>query len=229
MSEPEPFPLAVCRKSVLRQALRITGDLSGAEDVLQELLVNLMGISAVRRETICSFDRYIAASVRNLAVRWCKKHRGPMHEPLSGDLYERTVEECTELVENESEMNSLMERIPQGCREVLICFYVEECTAEEVATHVGISTAAVKKRLQRAAAKLRPLGADYRRRARFAHDATVTDPGMAHYSMDWTDAAVPISAPVPRIAVDNDPRARRPWPSAVTNTCETLVWTSSLS
>jgi RNA polymerase sigma factor (sigma-70 family) len=154
------FP-EIHRDAVLMQAFKITADLSGAEDVLQSLLVNLLRLSAAQRKSIRSFDRYIAASVRHLALRWRKKHQAPEHESLSVDFDERTTEDFTRLVADENEINYLLNQIPEGYREALVYFFAEDCTAEEVAARLGISTDAVKKRLQRALVKLAAARAAY--------------------------------------------------------------------
>jgi RNA polymerase sigma-70 factor (ECF subfamily) len=152
------------RDAILEQAFRITGDLAGAEDVLQSLLVNVMRLPADRRTQIRSWESYIAVATRNLAVRWRKSHRPHNHQSFRADSDDRVTEDFTELVADENEINFMLSQIPAACREAFVYFVAEDCTAQEVAARLRINTGTVKKRLQRAALKLAAARAAYTRR-----------------------------------------------------------------
>jgi RNA polymerase sigma factor (sigma-70 family) len=147
------FP-GIDHHSVLKQAAKITGDPAGAEEVREHFYAGLLRLSAAQRSNIRSLDAYIFASVRNLALRWRRRHRPQNHLRLDAVLNERRIEDFTALVADEDEINFLLNQLPEDCQEGFAYYFAEDCTAEEVAARLGISTAAFKKRLQRAMLKL---------------------------------------------------------------------------
>lgn len=134
---------------VLKRAFRITRDLAGAQDVQQTFYLGLLRLSTDQRAAIRSLDAYISDSVRNLALRWRKKHQPSNHKGLGAEFNEEKVDDVAERVAEENEINFMLNHLPEDCREGFVYYVAEGCTAKEAAARLGISVEAFKKRLQR--------------------------------------------------------------------------------
>lgn len=135
---------------VFRRAFKVTGDLCGAEDVQQTFYRNLICLSDEQRGDIRSFEKYVAASIRNLGVQWCKQHRPPQHESLDDDFAERMIDDFTNQLADEQEIEFMLQQLPEDCREAFVLYFAQDCTAEEVARKLRMNTEALKKRLRKA-------------------------------------------------------------------------------
>lgn len=139
---------------VLRKAFQTTGDLCGAEDVQQTLYRNLICLSEHQRAGIRSFEKYLSVSIRNLGIRWRKQHRPPQHESLDEDFAEKMIDDFTNQLADEQEIDFMLSHLPHDCREAVVLYFAEDCTAQEVAIRLGINTEALKKRLRKAMLRL---------------------------------------------------------------------------
>jgi RNA polymerase sigma factor (sigma-70 family) len=140
--------------AVLKQAASITRDLAGAEDVQQTFYLGLLRLSADQRMNIRSLDAYISGSVRNIAVRWRKKHRPSNHEGLDAEFIKENVDDIAERVADENEINFMLSQLPENCRKGFVYYFAEDYTAKEAAARLGITTESFKKRLQRSILEL---------------------------------------------------------------------------
>lgn len=147
------FP-GIDHDGILKQAVNITRDLAGAEEVRQSAYVGLLRLSKARRANILSLNAYVFASVRRLALRWRRVHRRPDHLSLDAAFNEKTVEDFAAGIADEDEINFMLNQLPKNCREGFVYQFMGGCTAKEVASRLGISEAAWKKRLERAMLKL---------------------------------------------------------------------------
>lgn len=148
-----PRLVAVCRARVGRRA--------AAEDLAQEAL--LRGFD--RLHSLADLDKF-GPWLRAIAVRACLdwlKARGRAEVPFSalacdpdglavaGDDAEPDLDRADEL----NKLAALVATLPEECREVLLLFYYQEQTYQEIAHTLGVSPATVNLRLAKARAMLR--------------------------------------------------------------------------
>jgi len=133
-------------------ALRLTGSMAHAEDIVQESFLALLRPG-------CSFDpsraairTYLFGAVRNQALNRLRRreqcgqynstdHRTPETEALRGEMADAVACAIAEL--------------PETQREVLLLAHYEQLSLTEIAEITQLEVTAVKSRLQRARATLR--------------------------------------------------------------------------
>ena len=148
----KPKVYAVC--------LRMTGNMSEAEDLTQEIFIQLLGkAGSFRGESQFSSwlyrltTNYVLMHFRKL-VR--KKERFPNLE----DEYEATRALKFSLGKqllDRIALDAAVARLPSGCRSVFLKFEVEGYNHEEIATTFGCSVGNSKSQLHKARRKLRKL------------------------------------------------------------------------
>ncbi|MBK6685304.1 MAG: sigma-70 family RNA polymerase sigma factor [Deltaproteobacteria bacterium] len=145
---------------IYRFGLRLCGDRSDAEDVVQETML------AMAKE-LSSFrgDASLSTWIYSIARSYCARRR--RKKPLESDLGaldadapevqdpSPNAERIAEDRELEVALEEAIARLPGADREVLVLRDVEGLTAPEVAKVVGLSVDAVKSRLHRARLKVR--------------------------------------------------------------------------
>ncbi len=169
-----------CQNTVTAVALAITRDVPTSEDIAQEAFLSAWQ-HLKRLQNPNSFLPWLRQITRNLA----REHlRASRHRPLDGPGADIAIELAADpsptpmqqLVADEREMAAadLISALPEDSREVLLLFYREGQSSQQVALLLGLSDAAVRKRLSRARATLRD---DLL--ARFGEFAASTAPGAA--------------------------------------------------
>ena len=159
------FPGIVNHDVVLRHAARITRDLAGAEDARQNAYLGLLRLSDEALANIRDWDAYIAVCVRNAAVRWRERYSSLKFVGLeAAALEQKEGEDFTARIADEDELNYMLRQLPKNCREAFVWYFGNGLSAAEVAARLGISVAAVKKRLRRALEKMAVAGRVYRKR-----------------------------------------------------------------
>lgn len=169
-----------CQNTVTAVALAITRDVPTSEDIAQEAFLSAWQ-HLKRLQNPNSFLPWLRQITRNLA----RDHlRASRHRPLDGPGADIAIELAADpsptpmqqLVADEREMAAadLISALPEDSREVLLLFYREGQSSQQVALLLGLSDAAVRKRLSRARATLRD---DLL--ARFGEFAASTAPGAA--------------------------------------------------
>jgi RNA polymerase sigma factor (sigma-70 family) len=169
-----------CQNTVTAVALAITRDVPTSEDIAQEAFLSAWQ-HLKRLQNPNSFLPWLRQITRNLA----RDHlRASRHRPLDGPGADIAIELAADpsptpiqqLVADEREMAAadLISALPEDSREVLLLFYREGQSSQQVALLLGLSDAAVRKRLSRARATLR---VDLL--ARFGEFAASTAPGAA--------------------------------------------------
>jgi len=183
--------VAGCQNTVTAVALAITRDVQASEDIAQEAFLNAW--QHLRRlQNPSSFLPWLRQIARNLA----RDHlRALAHRPLDGEGAELAIElaadpapspmECIEADERERAAGDLISALPEDSREALLLFYREGQSSQQVAALLGLSDAAVRKRLSRARASLRE---DLL--ARFGEFARDSAPGVAFTGMIGTALAM---------------------------------------
>lgn len=148
------------KSRVYAVCLRMTGNMSEAEDLTQEIFIQLLGkAGSFRGESQFSSwlyrltTNYVLMHFRKL-VR--KKERFPYLE----DEYEATqglkISIGTQLLDRIA-LDAAVARLPSGCRSIFLKFEMEGYNHEEIATIFGCSVGNSKSQLHKARRKLRKL------------------------------------------------------------------------
>jgi RNA polymerase sigma factor (sigma-70 family) len=148
--------VAACQNTVTAVALAITRDVSASEDIAQEAFLNAWQ-HLERLHNPDSFLPWLRQIARNLARDHLRKYRD---QPLDGPNAELALamaadpgpQPMQKLLEDEHEATAaeLIAALPEDSRETLLLFYREGQSSQQVATLLGITDAAVRKRLSRA-------------------------------------------------------------------------------
>ena len=134
-----------------RFALHMTGSPAAAEEISQEVFVQLMGPTSRFDETRGSLESFLYGIARNLARVF--RRRGPVAEaverPFDPDI-------LGELIGNETTLalHRTLRDLPERYRDVIVLCDLEERTYEEVARILGCPIGTVRSRLHRARALL---------------------------------------------------------------------------
>ncbi len=176
--------VAACQNTVTAVALAITRDVPASEDIAQDAFLSAWQ-HLKRLNNPSSFLPWLRQITRNLARDHLRAHR---HRPLDGETAELAIELAADpapspmqqLVEDERERAAadLISALPEDSRETLLLFYREGQSSQQVAMLLGLSDAAVRKRLSRARQSLHE---DLL--ARFGEFAQSSAPGVAFTSV----------------------------------------------
>lgn len=150
-----------CQNTVTAIALAITRDRQASEDIAQEAFVKgWQQLHQLRSST--SFLPWLRQITRNLARDWLRAQRG---RPLTGEAAEVAMSMAADpapgaadrlqRVEEEIAAEDIISALPADSREVLLLYYREGQRSQQVADLLGLSDAAVRKRLSRARALVR--------------------------------------------------------------------------
>lgn len=150
-----------CQNTVTAIALAITGDRQASEDIAQEAFVK--GWQQLHQlRSASSFLPWLRQITRNLARDWLRAQRG---RPLSGEAAEVALTMAADpapgaadrlqRLEEEIAAEDIISALPADSREVLLLYYREGQHSQQVADLLGLSDAAVRKRLSRARAQVR--------------------------------------------------------------------------
>ncbi|PPU42104.1 RNA polymerase sigma factor [Xanthomonas arboricola] len=169
-----------CQNTVTAIALAITRDIAASEDIAQEAFLRAWQRLAQLSQP-ASFLPWLRQITRNLARDWLRANR---HRALSGEAADLAIamaadpapSPADQLLQVEEEIAALdiISALPEESRETLLLFYREGQSSQQVASLLGLSDAAVRKRLSRARARVR--GELLRRFGEFARGSA---PGVA--------------------------------------------------
>ncbi len=186
--------VAASQNTVTAVALAITRDVPASEDIAQEAFLSAWQ-NLKRLKTPDSFLPWLRQITRNLA----RDHlRGGKRRPLDGEAAELAIAHAADpaatpmqqLIDDEREAVAadLISELPAESREVLLLYYREGQSSQQVATLLGMSDAAVRKRLSRARQSVRDGLLQ-----RFGEFARSSAPGIAFTAM--VAGAVATAAP----------------------------------
>ena len=150
-----------CQNTITAIALAITGDRAASEDIAQEAFVRgWQQLHQLRSPS--SFLPWLRQITRNLARDWLRAQRG---RPMSGEAAELAISMAADpapdsldrlaRLEEEVAAEDIISSLPADSREVLLLYYREGQRSQQVAALLGLSDAAVRKRLSRARALVR--------------------------------------------------------------------------
>jgi RNA polymerase sigma factor (sigma-70 family) len=148
--------VALCQNAVTGIALAITRDVQASEDIAQEAFLKGWRQLATLKNPD-SFLPWLREITRNLARDHLRAQR---RRPMTGETAEialtlaadtaPTPAETLLQTEQEAAAREVIAALPEDSREVLLLYYREGQRAQQVAALLGITDAAVRKRLSRA-------------------------------------------------------------------------------
>jgi RNA polymerase sigma factor (sigma-70 family) len=150
-----------CQNTVTAIALAITRDVAASEDIAQEAFLKAWQ-QLDRLKNSASFLPWLRQITRNLARDHLRANR---NRPLSGEGAELAIGMAADpspspaqrLLQTEEERVAadIISTLPEESRETLLLYYREGQRSQQVALLLGLSDAAVRKRLSRARALVR--------------------------------------------------------------------------
>jgi len=153
--------VVACQNTVTAIALAMTRDVQASEDIAQEAFIKAWQ-QLNQLSNPSSFLPWLRQITRNLARDWLRANR---NRPLSGEAAEIAIgmaadpapgaAEAMARVEEELAAEEIISALPEDSREALLLFYREGQRSQQVAALLGLSDAAVRKRLSRARATVR--------------------------------------------------------------------------
>ncbi len=169
-----------CQNTVTAIALAITRDVQASEDIAQEVFLKAWQQLHQLNNT-SSFLPWLRQITRNLARDWLRANR---NRPLSGEAADIAIgmaadpspngADAIARIEEELVAGEIISALPEDSRETLLLYYREGQSSQQVAMLLGLSDAAVRKRLSRARASVRE-----EMLKRFGEFARATAPGTA--------------------------------------------------
>jgi len=172
--------IVASQNTVTAVALAITRDPGASEDIAQEAFLSAWQ-NLKRLQNPSSFLPWLRQITRNLAYDHLRRHR---QRVINGEAAEIAISHAADpsalpeeqLLDAERERMAaeLISELPEESREVLLLYYREGQNSRQVAELLGLSDAAVRKRLSRARKSLR---GDLL--SRFSDFARATAPGTA--------------------------------------------------
>ena len=150
-----------CQNTVTAIALAITRDVQASEDIAQEVFLKAWQ-QLHRLNNHASFLPWLRQITRNLARDWLRANR---RRPLTGEAAEIAIGMAADpspspaqrllRLEEECVAEDIISALPEDSRETLLLYYREGQSSQQVAALLGLSDAAVRKRLSRARASVR--------------------------------------------------------------------------
>jgi len=129
-------------------ALRVLGDTGMAEDLLQEIFMQLWRNPAAFDSSRGTLAPWLVAITRNRAIDWLRKRRPetPVAEvPLS---IEPDLGSKTDFARSVGKIRSLLDRMPPTQKDLLEMAYFEGLTHSEIAARTGQPLGTVKTRIR---------------------------------------------------------------------------------
>ncbi|MEO8365825.1 MAG: sigma-70 family RNA polymerase sigma factor [Pseudoxanthomonas sp.] len=153
--------VVACQNTVTAIALAITRDVASSEDIAQEAFLKAWQ-QLNQLKSASSFLPWLRQITRNLARDHLRANR---NRPLSGEGADVAIQMAADpsptpserLLQTEEEIvaTEIISALPEESRETLLLYYREGQSSQQVATLLGLSDAAVRKRLSRARASVR--------------------------------------------------------------------------
>ena len=144
--------VAAHQAELYRYAYRLSGSQADAEDLTQQtFLVAQAKLGQVREPD--SRRAWLFAVLRNA---WLKSRRRPLHSAGDGELLDRLPSpEMPEDAIDRERLQTAIDELPDEFKLVLLMFYFEACSYQEIAQRLEIPAGTVMSRLSRAKGHLR--------------------------------------------------------------------------
>ncbi|HNU14548.1 MAG TPA: RNA polymerase sigma-70 factor [Chitinophagaceae bacterium] len=138
-------------------AIRFTGNKEVAEDIVQEVFLNFWK-KKLRFNNESQAKTYLYTSIKNACLN-ISRHQQVVSK-FNSNQNDATIEDAKALenmIRSEvlGEIHAAIEKLPEGCRQVLKLAFFESLKNEEIASHLGISVNTVKTQKARALQLLR--------------------------------------------------------------------------
>jgi RNA polymerase sigma factor (sigma-70 family) len=133
------------RKSITAFLLRNNGTADDAEDMLQEALIILWErIRTGRHEYNAKLSTFLFGTVRNLWLRRLarKRRESPATHPPE-EFPDETLSPLDQIIDDEQTkaVRSALEALGEPCRTLLLLFYWEELSMDDIARRLGFANA----------------------------------------------------------------------------------------
>ena len=150
-------------RRVFTLCLRMTGDVSEAEDLTHDIFIQLIRkVGTFRGES--QFRTWLYRLTINQVLMHFRRpirrnETASMHEDIYGELIPRRVVKHSwgSQAADRIDLDTALAKLPSGCRSVFLKFDVEGYNHEEIARFFGFSTGNSKSQLHKARRKLRKL------------------------------------------------------------------------
>lgn len=133
------------RKMVVSYISKNSGTFDDAEDMLQEALVILWErVRSGRFEHSAKLSTFIFATVKNLWSRKLARSRRETRTEINDETTSDGEPTLIESLINKERVDFLkdcMKKIGEQCRKLLLLYYWEEMSMEQIAVHMGLANA----------------------------------------------------------------------------------------
>jgi RNA polymerase sigma factor (sigma-70 family) len=188
-----------CRHTVTGIALAIVKDLDASEEVAQEVFIYIWQQLATLREP-ASFLPWVRQMTRHRSYNYLRDNK--VKQKVLGEEAESLLENFADptasmqdLLEREQQqiiMQDFISQLPEDSREIVLLYYREEQSSQQVADLLGLSDANVRKKLSRVREQLKDSLL-----ARYGQLVLSTAPGLgfsAVVAAALSSAAPPVAA-----------------------------------
>lgn len=144
------------RQTVTGIALAIVKDLDASEEVAQQVFIHVWQQLQTLREP-ASFLPWLRQITRYRAYNYLRDHK--IKQKVSGEEAELLLEQFADPTANVAEnlqrdeqnavIQQLIDQLPEDSREIVLLYYREEQSSQQVAALLGLSDANVRKKLSR--------------------------------------------------------------------------------
>lgn len=134
--------------TIYRVAFQYTGNVSDAQDILQDVSVALV-TAKVPFDDDCYLRNWICRVTVNKCINLRKSKKHHSWEELNENIPENNCEQIS--------LSDELERLPVKYRTVLYLYYYEEFSIEEIADILSLNSNTVGSRLRRGREKLRKI------------------------------------------------------------------------
>jgi RNA polymerase sigma factor (sigma-70 family) len=151
-----------CRHTVTGIALAIVKDLDASEEVAQEVFIYIWQQLATLREP-ASFLPWVRQMTRHRSYNYLRDNK--VKQKVLGEEAETLLENFADpaatmqdLLEREQQkiiMQDFISQLPEDSREIVLLYYREEQSSQQVADLLGLSDANVRKKLSRVREQLK--------------------------------------------------------------------------
>lgn len=143
-------------KAMYNTALRISGNPTEAEDIMQEAFLSAFSkLDTLSGEV--TFGAWLKQIVVNKALDFVKQRKIPFEniESQITDVPEQTANNSVDFSAEVSEVKQVLESLPEGYRIILSLYLIEGYDHDEIAGILQITASTSRSQLTRAKAKLR--------------------------------------------------------------------------
>lgn len=141
----------------MRYAVRMTGDVAHAEDIVQEAF-EVIWTKAQDWKPIAGFSTWFYKVIANIASRRFRDRlRG--HAELDENMYDQSVNAEEFVLRNEATatLEAALQALPERQRQAIVLFYYEDLSQQEACAVMDISEGALESLLSRGRSNLRSL------------------------------------------------------------------------